>query len=74
MGYRNTIGRVYEEAHRKLSHNMRLRSIMKLKLFLCHIINRVFTGSVNEAVFPHYFSWLRTQGIIPSTRYDFNSL
>ncbi len=47
---------------------------MKLKLFLCHIINRVFSGGINPSVFPHYVSWAKRVGHRVSGRYDFDSL
>jgi hypothetical protein len=75
MAYRNTVGRVYEEAHKKLADNLHERTILKLKLFLCHIINRVFTGSVNSSIFPHYSAWVKRSGLKISDRfYDFGSI
>ncbi len=63
MAYRNTVGRVYEEAHKKLAENIQERTILKLKLFLCHIINRVFSGNVNAAIFPFYLAWVKKNNI-----------
>lgn len=59
MAYRNTVGKVYEEVHRKLADNLQERAALKLKLFFCHIINRVFSGSVNPTIFPYYTAWLK---------------
>lgn len=71
MGYRNTIGRVYEEVHRKYPENTIERASLKLKVFLCHIINRVFVGNLNATLFPHLVSWIkREKGKVPKT-YDF---
>jgi len=75
MGYRNTVGKVYEEVHRKLADNLLERAELKLKLFLCHIINRVFTGSVNPTIFPYYTAWLKKNHLQVSLRsYDFESI
>jgi hypothetical protein len=61
--------------HRRLSDSLQERAALKLKLFLCHIINRVFSGSVNPAVFPYYTAWVKKQGVRINDRcYDFNSL
>jgi hypothetical protein len=58
-----------------LSENLHERTILKLKLFLCHIINRVFTGSVNSSIFPYYSAWLKKNNLKVSDRfYDFNSI
>jgi hypothetical protein len=58
-----------------LGDRLQERTILKLKLFLCHIVNRVFTGSVNSAVFPHYAAWLKRNTLRVSERfYDFESL
>ena len=74
MGYRNTVGKVYEEVHRKYPENSIERSSLKLKVFLCHIINRVFAGGFNMALFPHFSVWLKKEkGKIPKN-YDFRCL
>ena len=58
-----------------MSDDLHERSTLKLKLFLCHIINRVFTGCVNSAVFPYYSAWLKKNSAEVSDRfYDFGSL
>jgi len=75
MAYRNTVGKVYEEVHRKLADNLQQRAALKLKLFLCHIINRVFSGCVNSAVFPFYLAWIKKNNKKVSNRYyDFKSI
>lgn len=74
MAYRNTVGKVYEEAHKKLADNLQDRAALKLKLFFCHIINRVFSGAVNVAIFPYYVAWLKRNGMRVPYRYDFGSI
>ena len=61
MAYRNTVRKVYEEVHRKLADNLQERAGLKLKLFICHILNRVFTGFVNPKIFPHYVAWTKNK-------------
>ena len=74
VGYRNTIGRVYEEVHRKYPENTQERAGLKLKVFLCHIINRVFSGPFNSSLFPHFAAWnKKSKGRTPKA-YDFRSL
>jgi hypothetical protein len=76
MAYRNTVGKVYEEVHRKFADNSYERAVLKLKVFICHIVNRVFSGnSVNEALWPYYFAWMKKNSIEYSAKYyDFKSL
>ena len=72
MGYRNTIGRAYEEVHRRYAENTHERASLKLKVFFCHIINRVFAGNLSQNLFPHLVAWLKKEknGKIPKI-YDF---
>lgn len=66
---------MYEETHKKLTENIQERSGIKLKLFICHIINRIFTGNVNSMIFPYYTDWVKKNNIKISERfYDFNSI
>lgn len=71
IGYRNTVGKVYEEVHRKYPENSKLRAELKLKVFLCHIINRVFVGNLNTNLFPHFVAWLKKEKGKVSKCYDF---
>jgi len=58
--------------HRKFPDNTYERASLKLKVFLCHIINRVFVGSLNEKLFPHFVNWIKKEkGGKVSKNYDF---
>ena len=74
MGYRNTVGRVYEEVYKKFSENTAERASLKLKVFLCHIINRVFVGGFNGDLFPHFAVWLKNEKGKILKNYDFRLL
>lgn len=74
MGYRNTIGRIYEEVHRKYAENSFERASLKLKVFLCHIINRVFVGGFSSTLFPHFSAWLKQEKGKVTKHYDFRLL
>ena len=58
--------------HRKYPENSYERASLKLKVFFCHIINRVFAGSLNQNLFPHLVTWLKKEkgGKVPKN-YDF---
>ena len=44
-------------------------------MFLCHIINRVFAGNFNPALFPHFAAWSkRERGGKVARSYDFRLL
>ena len=58
QGYRNTIGKVYEEIHKKISNEKR-QAQLKFEIFCCHLINRVFSPSNKDDIFPKYRQWLQ---------------
>ena len=43
-------------------------------MFLCHIINRVFVGSFNSTLFPHFSAWLKKEKGKIAKNYDFRWL
>jgi hypothetical protein len=73
--YRKIVGRVFEEVHKKLQDDPYTRATLKLKVFCCHIINRVFTGKVDSSIFPLYCSWVKRSNLkINYKMYNFVSL
>ena len=40
--YRLVVGHVFSKAHKEITENITLRSQVKLELFCCHLINRIF--------------------------------
>lgn len=60
--------------HRKYPDNTRERAQLKLKVFLCHIINRVFAGGVSAGVLPHYVAWAKRERGKVGKSYDFRLL
>ena len=61
QGYRNTVGKVYEEVHKKVPDD-RTRAALKFRVFCCHLINRVFKTGVRGEIFPYYCAWLKEKG------------
>lgn len=57
--YRLVVGHVFSKAHKEISENISLRSQVKLELFCCHLINRVFEKEYRKEIFIHYFEWLK---------------
>ena len=52
--YRLVIGHVFAKAHKNITEDIHIRSQLKLKLFICHVINRVFNNEHNEGIFIHF--------------------
>lgn len=42
QSYRLVIGHVFAKAHKNITQDVHKRSQLKLKLFICHVVNRVF--------------------------------
>jgi len=47
---------------------------LKLKVFLSHIINRVFVGGVNPNIFPHFVTWCKREKGKVNKFYDFRMI
>lgn len=60
QSYRLVVGHVFSKAHKQIAENISLRSQIKLELFCCHLINRIFQKEYRREIFSHYFDWLRT--------------
>jgi hypothetical protein len=52
------IGHVFAKAHKNITEDIHIRSQLKLKLFICHVINRVFDSEHNEGIFVHFERYL----------------
>jgi adenine-specific DNA methylase len=57
--YRLVVGHVFSKAHRAMSEKVLQRSQVKLGLFCCHLINRIFEKEYRSEIFTHYFEWLK---------------
>lgn len=58
--YRLVVGHAFYKAHKLIEHKRRKNQI-KLKLFCCHVINRVFEKVYSHSLFKHYYDWLEEQ-------------
>ena len=52
------IGHVFAKAHKKITENIHIRSQLKLKLFIFHVINRVFSTELNEGISSHFEKYM----------------
>ena len=55
-GYRLVVGHAFYRAH-KMIKDEKLKNKVKLKLFCCHAINRVFDKGNVKDIFGYYFDW-----------------
>ena len=55
--YRLVVGHVFAKAHKNITEDVHIRSQLKLKLFICHVINRVFNSDHNEGIFSHFYKF-----------------
>ena len=55
--YRLVVGHAFYRAH-KCIENYKLKNKIKLKLFCCHVINRVFDKGYVHELFKYYYEWL----------------
>ena len=61
QGYRNTVGKVYEDVHKRIPEGTK-RAQFKFKVFCCHLINRVFKIGAKRENFPYYNEWVKKSG------------
>ena len=54
--YRLVVGHAFYKAH-KCIKDYELKMQTKLKLFCCHVVNRVFEKEYRKDLFGHYFKW-----------------
>ena len=55
--YRLVVGHAFYRAHKGIE-NYKLKNKIKLKLFCCHVINRVFDKGYVHELFKYYYEWL----------------
>lgn len=51
------VGHAFYKAHKAIE-NPKVKNQMKLKLFCCHVINRVFDKMYVNELFKYYYDWL----------------
>ena len=54
--YRLVVGHAFYKAHKMITES-KLKNQIKLKLFCCHVINRVFDKAYTPELFKHYYDW-----------------
>lgn len=57
-GYRNTVGKAYECIQKRVTEPNK-RAQLKLRIFCCHLINRVFKMEWKRETFPYFMEWAK---------------
>ena len=63
FSYRSTTSYIFKSIHENKKIDLHLRNKIKMRLFCCHMINRIFIRKEIPNNFPHFISWLKTKGI-----------
>lgn len=71
FSYRSTTSYIFKSIHENKKIDLHLRNKIKMRLFCCHMINRIFIRKEIPNNFPHFINWLRTKGIKYPHTFDF---
>ena len=55
--YRVVVGHAFYKSHKAIE-NVEMKMRIKLKIFCCHVINRVFEKEYRKEIFGYYFDWV----------------
>lgn len=69
-GYRNTVGKAYECIQKRVTEPNK-RAQLKLKIFCCHLINRVFKMECKRETFPYFVEWAKEYKKASKKNFDF---
>lgn len=61
--YRSTTSYIFKSIHENKRIEGHLRNKIKMRLFCCHMINRIFNRKEISNNFPHFINWLRSKNI-----------
>lgn len=71
FSYRSTTSHIFKSIHENKKIDLHLRNKIKMRLFCCHMINRIFNRREIPNNFPHFINWLKTKNISYSHTFDF---
>lgn len=65
---------VFKKVHENRDLDSHLRNKIKLRLFCCHMVNRIFDQNELELNFEYYTRWLKGSTEAPSqSKFDFRN-
>ena len=71
FAYRSTTSHIFKQIHNNKGMNSHLRNKIKMRLFCCHMINRIFTRNQIGDNFPYFEKWLDKKKIKYPHCFDF---
>ena len=70
VAYRSTTSHVFKLVHENKTIESHLKNKIKMRLFCCHMTNRIFDPAETETNFQYYIKWLNRNDL-PYERFDF---
>jgi len=71
FSYRSTTSYIFKSIHENGKIDPHTRNKIKMRLFCCHMINRIFNRKEIADHFPFYVKWLKTKKIDYPHTFDF---
>lgn len=71
VSYRSTTSYLFKLIHENKNIDSHLKNKIKIRLFCCHMINRVFDRAEMDTNFEYYARWIKSNGLDGSGKYDF---
>lgn len=73
FGYRSVTVHLFKVIQKCKNINTHLQNKIKLRIFCCHMIKRIFTRANIHRNFPYYVQWLQVNKIKHHHSFDFTS-
>lgn len=71
--YRSTTSYIYKRIHENKDLDMHSKNKLKLKIFCCHMINRIFNQNELDFNFEWYVGWLAIDPRSTQSKLDFSN-
>lgn len=73
MPYRSATSYVFKKIHENKDIDTHLKNKIKLRLFCCHMINRIFDQNEIDSNFEYYIRWLKGIQQDTNSKFDFRN-
>ena len=71
FAYRSTTSHIFKRIHENKKINSHTRNKIKLRLFCCHMVNRIFNRKEVTENFPYFAKWLAVHKVVYPHAFDF---
>lgn len=72
FAYRSTTSHIFKAIHENKKIHSHTRNKIKLRLFCCHMVNRIFNRKEVSDNFSYYIEWLKARKITYPNAFDFH--